>query len=106
MQVANTVQVQQVEEIDFNNLQHPPNLDETLIGQMDASIKSKQWSETYQVVTMIRSINKFYPQFTPNVMGKYSDELLKLLANGKPMIAKNIVKLLKEVFSIGKTINV
>lgn len=73
---------------------------------MDKSIRSALWSETYNVVTMIRSINKHFPQFTPNVMEKYAPELLKMISNGKPMVVKNITCLVQEIFLIGKNINV
>lgn len=103
MQGQNT---QKVIEFSYENLQQPPSLDQALIGMMDQSIKSTQWSETYNVVTMMRSINKFFPQFTPNLIGKYSADLLKLISNGKPMIIKNVNCLVHEIFLIGKNINV
>ena len=96
----------EVQEVDFENLPLPPNLDENLIGQMDMAIKSTQWVEIFNVVTMLRSINRHFPQFTPNVIGKYSGDLLHQLSKGKPKIVKNVEKLIKEVFLIGKQINV
>jgi len=44
---------------------------------------------------MIRSINKFNPNFIPNVMAKYALPLKDLLNNGKTQLVKNILKLLK-----------
>lgn len=53
---------------------------------------------------MVRQINKFFPQYIPDVMNRYSNQILKLLEKGKTQIIKNIMRLLKEVFDMGKDV--
>lgn len=55
---------------------------------------------------MIRQINKFYPQYIPDVVSRYADPLLDLFNHGKTQIYKNILRLVKEVFDMGQQVNV
>ena len=82
-------------EIHFDELEQPPYLDETLLLQIDQLIQSNNWMETHQCVTMIRQINKFFPQYIPDVVDRYSNVLLDLFHHGKTQIYKNILRLIK-----------
>jgi len=55
---------------------------------------------------MIRSITKHYPQYIPDLFVKYGPPIMDLLNNGAPLLIKNILKLLKEIFLCGNTVNV
>lgn len=44
---------------------------------------------------MIRQINKFHPNFIPDVINRYSNALVDLFAKGKTQITKNLLRLVK-----------
>jgi hypothetical protein len=83
-----------------------PQLDEQLLAQIDANIKGGHWYATFQCITMIRGICKAYPQHVPDIFAKYGMALLELFGNAATLNLKNILKLLREVFLLGQTINV
>lgn len=83
-----------------------PELNEMLLQQLDQNIKGKGWSITYQCITMIRAICKFYPQHIPDIFGKYGMVLLELFNNSATQNIKNIIKLLSEIFEQGQNINI
>ena len=51
---------------------------------------------------MIRRINKFFPQYIPDVVNRYSNAILDLFNHGKTQIYKNILRLIKEIFDRGQ----
>lgn len=55
---------------------------------------------------MIRAICKAYPQHTNDIFVKYGMTLLEFFNNGTTQNVKNILKLLKEIFLKGQTMNV
>lgn len=55
---------------------------------------------------MIRQINKFHPNFIPDVINRYSNALVDLFAKGKTQITKNLLRLVKQVFDMGQNVNV
>lgn len=91
--------------LDYCNLEQPPNLDENLLNKIDSSIKGMHWSHSFQCITMIRSISKFYPQYIPDIFARYGHVIVDLLTHGAPLIIKNILKLLGEIFSCGDQVN-
>jgi hypothetical protein len=54
---------------------------------------------------MIRSICKHYPQFIPDIFGKYGPAILELFTHGATQLLKNILVMLREVFSHGAEVN-
>lgn len=61
---------------------------------------------SYHCVTVIRQINKFQPNYIPDVVNRYSNSLSHLFATKKPQMMKNLLRMLKEIFDMGKQINV
>jgi hypothetical protein len=57
-------------------------------------------------VTELRKINKFHPEFVPTIIDSFSETILELLSTGKPLLVKNIFRLLKELFDAGQQVNV
>ena len=55
---------------------------------------------------MLRQINKYFSQYIPDVVNRYSNALLDLLNNGKTQIVKNILRFIKEIFDKGQEINI
>ncbi len=55
---------------------------------------------------MLRQINKYFSQFIPDVVNRYSNALLDLLNNGKTQIVKNILRFIKEIFDRGQEVNI
>lgn len=81
--------------VEFANLETPPELNDDLLNQIDMHIKGTHWANSHQCITMLRSIVKFYPQFTCDVMGRYGVAVLDHLNNGRTQVIKNIFKLLQ-----------
>jgi hypothetical protein len=54
---------------------------------------------------MIRSICKTYPQYIPDIFAKYGPAILDLFNLSKPLVLKNILKLLAEIFMHGLQVN-
>lgn len=57
-------------------------------------------------MTELRKINKFHPEFVPTIIDSFSETILELLSTGKPLLVKNIFRLLKELFDAGQQVNV
>ena len=55
---------------------------------------------------MIRQINKYYQQYIPNVINRYGKTINEIFENGKTQINKNILRLIKEIFDVGKQVNI
>lgn len=55
---------------------------------------------------MIRQITKHSPKFIPDLVNRYSNAFVDLFANGKTQIIKNLLRMVKEVFDMGKTVDV
>lgn len=55
---------------------------------------------------MIRAICKTYPQHINDLFGKYGMTLLEIFNNGTTLNIKNILKLLTEIFLLGKNIDI
>ena len=56
-------------------------------------------------MTELRKINKFHPEFVPDIIESFSETILELLSTGKPLLVKNIFRLLKELFDAGKEVS-
>lgn len=76
------------------------------MNQIDANIKGTHWSATYQCITMIRGICKAYPQHVLDIFVKYGMVLLDIFNNGATQNIKNMLKLLREIFIQGQTLNI
>jgi hypothetical protein len=79
---------------DYDSLPAPPELDNNLLTNLDQHIKGVHWTASHQCITMLRSIVKYFPQY------------LEMLPNSTPILSKNILRLLKEVFMCGANVNV
>lgn len=90
-----TTERMEMPEINYEDLEQPPYLDESLLLKIDQLIQSSNWMESHQCVTMVRQINKFFPQYIPDVVSRYSNALLDLFNHGKTQIYKNILRLIK-----------
>lgn len=55
---------------------------------------------------MLRQIIKQDSTLIPDIVNRYSNALVDLFANGKTQIIKNLLRMVKEVFDIGSTVNV
>lgn len=55
---------------------------------------------------MLRQIHKFYPNYIPDIVNRYSNAFLDLFANGKTQITKNLLRMVKEIFDQGQQVNV
>lgn len=55
---------------------------------------------------MLRQLIKFTSNFTPDIVNRYSNAFVDLFANGKTQIIKNLLRMVKEIFDMGKTLNV
>ena len=82
-------------DIDFPDLQQPPQIDNDLLLKIDSNIKAGNWIDSHQCITMLRQINKFHPNFIPDVIDRYSNALLDLFSNGKTQIIKNLLRFVK-----------
>lgn len=82
----------------------PPELNEALLQQLDQHIKGN-WTESQQCITMIRQISKHYPQYIPDLFAKYGPAILDLFNHAAPLLLKNILKMLGEVFGKGTEVN-
>lgn len=90
--------------VEFNNLPPPPELNQNLLVQLDSHIRG-HWTASFQCITMIRSICKTYPQYIPDIFTKYGPTILELFNLSKPLVLKNILKLLAEIFTHGLQVN-
>ena len=90
--------------VDYENLQAPPELNQELTATLDAYIKGN-WKHSFQCITMIRSICKFYPQYIPDIFMTYGPAVLNLLNKSTPLLTKNVLRLLMEIFSKGLEVN-
>lgn len=91
--------------LEFDQLPNP-ELSQDLLNQLDAHIKGGNWKMTFECITCIRGICKFYPQHILDIFGKYGMVLLDLLDNGATQNIKNIIRLLCELFEQGQTLNI
>lgn len=91
--------------LEFDQL---PNYDlsQDLLTHLDTRIKGAHWSATFECISIIRSICKFYPQHILDIFGKYGMVLLDLFDNGATQNIKNIIKLLCELFEQGQVLNI
>lgn len=93
-------------DLDFPDLPEPPQMDNDLLMKLDTNIKNGNWIDSHQCITMIRQINKYHPNYAPDVINRYSNALVDLFGQGKTQITKNLLRLVKELFDMGQTINV
>jgi hypothetical protein len=91
---------------DYDSLPAPPELDNNLLTNLDQHIKGVHWTASHQCITMLRSIVKYFPQYIPDLFSKYGQPILEMLPNSTPILSKNILRLLKEVFMCGANVNV
>ena len=91
--------------VDYDSLP-APELNEALLEQLDSNIKGTHWSITFHCITMIRAICKAYPQHISDLFEKYGMVLLEIFNNGTTLNIKNILKLLTEIFLLGKKIKI
>ena len=54
---------------------------------------------------MIRQIAKHYPEHIPSLFSKYGPAILDLFNHAAPLLLKNILKMLGEVFGRGSEVN-
>ncbi len=94
-----------MEEITFENLQPIQDLNNSA-SLIETYIKGHSWSFSYNCITELRKINKYHPEFIPNIIDQYSNTILDLLSTGKTLLIKNILKLMKELFDAGQQVNV
>jgi len=80
---------------EYDQLAHPGDLNENILNQIDMHIKGAHWNASYQCITMIRSLCKYYPQHIFDFFGKYGMTILELFSNGTTLLIKNILKLLR-----------
>ncbi len=87
-------QVETVEEVTFENLQPIQDLNNS--GNLiETYIKGHSWSFSYNCITELRKINKYHPEYIPDIIDRYSNTILDLLSTGKTLLIKNILKLIK-----------
>lgn len=55
---------------------------------------------------MLRQIIKYNPDFTNDIVNRYSNAFVDLFVNGKTQIIKNLLRMVKEIFDIGNNNNV
>ncbi len=55
---------------------------------------------------MLRQIIKYQPTYTNDIVNRYSVALVDLFTNGKTQIIKNLLRMVKEVFDLGKQTSV
>ena len=91
--------------LEYEQLPHPGDLNEDLLGKIDMNIKGAHWSASYQCITMVRSICKNYTQHIFDIFARYGMILLELFNNATTLLTKNILRLLRETFSQGQQIN-
>lgn len=93
-------------DIDFAHLEQPPTLDEHLLTTIDCNIKGTNWIQSHHCITMLRQIIKYNPTFIADIVNRYSNPFVDLFTNGKTQIIKNLLRMVKEIFDIGKQVNV
>ena len=55
-------------DLDFNQLEVPPPLDQQILDTLDSNIKNSNWIQSHHCITMIRQLNKFQPNYTINLI--------------------------------------
>lgn len=90
----------------YAELPAPNAVDEQTIAQLDANIKHANWVQTHFCITEIRKINKFHPDFTNDIVQRYSNAFVDLFATGKTQVIKNMLRMVNEIFDMGQQINV
>ncbi len=55
---------------------------------------------------MVRQIVKYHANFTNDIINRYSNAFVDLFVNGKTQIIKNLLRMVKEIFDMGKDNNV
>lgn len=55
---------------------------------------------------MLRQIIKEYPSYTGDIVNRYSTPFVDLFSNGKTQIIKNLLRMVKEIYDHGSTVNV
>jgi hypothetical protein len=76
-----------------------------LVATLDSQI-SGSWINSFQCITAIRSIIKYHPQFTTDVVCRYAQSIIEFISNGKTQLVKNACALIRETFKLGKFVNV
>lgn len=83
-----------VEEISFENL--APIQDLANSGNLiETYIKGHSWTFSFNCITELRKINKYHPEYVPDIIERYSPTVLDLLNTGKTLLVKNILKFIK-----------
>lgn len=93
-------------DLDFMQLEAPPALDEQILNTLDANIKNPNWIQTHHCITMVRQLNKFQPNFTIDILQRYSNAFVDLFTLNKTQIIKNLLRMVKEIFDMGQQLNV
>ncbi len=55
---------------------------------------------------MVRQIIKYHANFTNDIINRYSNAFVDLFVNGKTQIIKNLLRMVKEIFDMGKDTSV
>ena len=90
----------------FENLPPAPPLDNSTLNLIDSKIRGENWIESHQCITGIRSIHKEHPECIFDMMQRYDKAILEIITKGKTQMLKNIFRMLKEIYLMGKTVNV
>ena len=83
----------------INDLQNSGSL-------IESYIKGHSWTDSFNCITELRKINKYHPEYVPNIIENFSQTILDLLSTGKTLLVKNIFRLIKEWFDAGQQVNV
>lgn len=81
-------------------------MDQRLLATLDDNIKSTNWIQSHQCITMVKRILKYHSNFTIDIINRYNNAFVELFTNGKTQIIKNLLRMVKEVFDLGQQMNV
>lgn len=84
-----------VQILTFDSLPEILTLTPELLEQMISLLKTKDWVDSFNCITALRSINKFHPQLGPQAVQHFLEHLGAELHNGTPLVVKNAMMLIK-----------
>ncbi|KAM3133359.1 hypothetical protein pb186bvf_014520 [Paramecium bursaria] len=87
--------------IELQQLQQLADYTKTLFGH-----GAKGWYSTFQAITYLRSINKQVPQHIGALFDIFGTNLVESFEDVKPIIQKNAINLLTEIFQFGQNIQI
>jgi len=92
-------------DLDTHQLEQPQCVDEQLLQTIDCNIKSSNWIQSHHCITMVRQVIKYHPDYTADIVNRYSIPFVDLFTNGKTQIIKNLLRMVKEIFDLGRKFN-